>query len=54
MNLQATNGSGDTHGTLNGSGNLIIGHNADDTVNDEAETRTGSHSFSVEISTDLV
>ncbi len=43
MNIQVVNGSGSTHGTPNGLGNLIVGYNSDDQSDGQLEVRTGSH-----------
>jgi hypothetical protein len=43
MNVQVVDGSGDTDGTINGLGNLIVGYNE----NNFSATRTGSHNLVV-------
>lgn len=43
VNVHIRDGSGDTDGTTNGLGNLVIGYNEDDF--DPTETRTGSHNL---------
>jgi hypothetical protein len=45
MNVQIVSGSGNTSGTVNGRGNLIVGYN--ETRNDGADDRTGSHNIVV-------
>ncbi len=45
MNLQIIDGTGDTHGTANGLGNLVMGYNLDDGVDLEVDVRTGSHNI---------
>ena len=42
LNVQIVDGTGDTGGTLNGRGNLIIGYNED---SDPPNVRTGSHNL---------
>lgn len=44
MNLQVVSGSGTTNGTVNGTGNLIVGYNE---TNEGNEKRTGSHNLVV-------
>ena len=42
VNVQLVDGTGDTAGTVNGKGNLIVGYNEN-----ESDTRTGSHNLIV-------
>lgn len=44
MNLQVVSGSGSTSGSVNGTGNVIVGYNESNSNNDE---RTGSHTLVV-------
>ena len=44
VNVHVRDGSGDTEGTVNGLGNLIVGYN-EDTVAGGNATRTGSHNL---------
>ena len=44
VNVHVRDGSGDTDGTVNGLGNLIVGYNEDTSIGG-TETRTGSHNL---------